>query len=347
MSLQRYRSRPAYGAQLQLAGMAGRYVRQAYNSYMAPTPVQRAVMKTVARSAARTARTRSTRSRKPARKNTSKIKKIQKQVKKLQKYDATGMGVHTHRELDANTVGCDANAMSHNQIPSPLGIAQIELVLANLKFFDPSNPGTLITSNVSTGTYARNIDIASLTQTLWLKNSNRSTVKYCVYLCTVKDDTAILPDQLWLNGIPSQSNLTTREQLGQYPTDYNVLNDLWHLKVACKGMLQAGEGVSCTHSVKDIEYDPATTDSHALTYQKEYKAFSFLVVIEGDLARDNALEEYTTINAALDLKYKSTYVIKYNAGANLHRTHVVNNMHSGFTNFGVQANKPEVQVQAK
>lgn len=270
----------------------------------------------------------------------TEVKQIKKSLSKMKKLDDATIGSLTVR-LNAGT---DLNSSALNQQGSKswsiLSTDQIEAdVINKLKFFDPSNPGTLITANAAAGTFQRNILIDYASMTIHFKNNYQVECELDVYLCRVKDDTDQTVIDAWDAGVPDGSNLPDKNALHQFPTDYNVVNDLYQLKKLKTVKLQAGESCSVSHYEKDIEYDPSTVDTHALSYQREYKSFQFLATVRGLMSHDTTLFEEGIQRAALDVEVRQVYKVKYSAGTNIAYIDVTNTYDTPTNNF-VSSNKP-------
>lgn len=296
----------------------------------------------VAKQAARVARKKAKARAAPKTKTKKVLKEIKHEIRNLKAYDRTGQGEHTHREIQSYSMKSAVNAQACLVVGEASYTWQLEQVIKNLKFFDPSNPSTLLTADLGAGTYARNIMFKSISSFIECRNNYKVPCDLDVYLCKVKDDTNNSPLIAWSAACADNGNLTNTQQLGQYPTDYNLVNDLWKLKLAHKGRLEAGESIKLFHGENDIEIDPATMDSHTLTYQKEWKSYCFLFIVKGVIGHDSVVAtEQTLLPAGVDIYERNVYNIVYNAGAHLKRIHVVNNMDATFTTDGLLSNKPQ------
>lgn len=286
---------------------------------------------------------RKTGTKRPKRKaklNRKTMDRVVKQVKELKQSESAALGTQTTRNLYSARITSSANEQEVSLVSNPLSKTVIESVLSTMKFFNPATPGTLTTASGVAGTYQRNILLKSITSKLLLRNNYKSDVDVKVYLCKCKDDTNISSLQTWINSVPDGSNLTSVQALGQYPTDYNQVKDLYSLSVLCKQSLSPGQSMTCSHSEKDIEYDSSTVDSHNLEYQKEYKCFQFMVVISGTMGHDTSADQQTLMEAGVDVQVSDTYIVKYNAGVNISYSVITNSMNSAFTNQGVQSHQP-------
>lgn len=275
---------------------------------------------------------------------TQDLKGMKLQVKKLKKFDDQSTGFMTNRVAKTGTLRSAANAQN-TVFDSPSDVVTLEARLASCKYFDPSTPGTLVTGSPAAGSYQRRILFNSITMTTTYRNNYQVPVNLIVYLCEVKEDTSITPLTAWSGGIPDGSNLSSTTDLNQYPTDYNQVNDLWKLTKHCEVTLQPGQEKVVTNTCKSFDYDPATVDTHALSYQRDYRAFGFLTVIKGALMHDTLVAgEQGISQSGVDYETKFTYKVKYSAGINITYS-VVDNTYDTITNDGVLSNKPAAENQ--
>lgn len=277
---------------------------------------------------------------------TRDVNQLRGKVIKLKQMDDATTGSLTYRDNYTTQIDSSANKQVTSDVFRINDLTAIETVLAQTKYFNPLIPGTLTVGSSVAGTYQRNILIESASIKLKLKNNYQTRCKVIVYLCKVKDDTSIAPGTLWHNAVPDGSNLTNSTDLNQYPSDYNIVKDIYTLKKLKDCELQPGQICMVSHSTSSYNYDSATTDSHNLAYQKEYKASFLMVVLKGCLAHDSVeSDEQGITQASLDCEANVVYKVKYSAGINLSYTHVINDYNTPTTGF-VVSNKPISGQQA-
>ncbi|AXH76770.1 MAG: putative capsid protein [Cressdnaviricota sp.] len=325
MSVQRYNRQrsSAYG----IAKAAGAYMRydptlkhmrSAYNYATQPRPNT---------APAQPLRGKPTRKRKKYKRRTKqgkKMNKIKNAIHTLRQESDASLGTMTARYQGGQQILCAQNRQGVAN-SNPVTVSTLESVLGNLKWFDPSNPGTLITGSGVAGTYQRNILFKSITQSLLVRNNYQSDCNIRIYWCSCKDDTDQSPEVTWASGGPDGSNLSGTDELLQYPTDYNLFNDLWSSKVVLNTTLSPGQSATVSNTEKDIEYDPSTVDTHNLDFQKEYKSGSFLVVIRGTASHSSTGSSVGFSQAGVDIILKNRFVVKYNAGTNISFLYASNN----------------------
>lgn len=260
-------------------------------------------------------------------------------IRSLQQSERASLGTLTYRNLKSGSSLAVANSNDTKEVADILQAATLESITSQCKYFDPSNPGTLITGSQALGTYQRNTLFKSITSKLMCRNNYQTDARLRVYLCHCKDDTDKSPLTCWTEAVPDGSDLTTPNELTQYPSDYNLVTDLWRLKLVVNTTLAPGQSISVSNTEKDIEIDSATIDSHALKYQREYKAFCWLIVSGGTLAHDTVVSEQGYAPSGIDYTHQNTYVIKYNAGININYA-VISNQLDNFTTAPVQSHQP-------
>lgn len=276
-------------------------------------------------------------------KNLSKeVKSIKKRVADLSKMDDATTGTLTYRLTEVQDVLTAINKQKTYSAHLNRS-TEIENVMAQLKFFNTAD-GLLVTTSGAAGTYQRNIWVKYSSIVVTVRNNYQIPAHVDFYYATVKDDTDQTIEQAWTAGVPDGSNLTDTTDLNQYPTDYNLVNDLYKVKKIKSILLEPGS----EHSVKQVEkgynYDPATFDTHGLFFQKEYKAGQVLVVLRGTLSHDPNNDQQGISNVGLDVSALKTYKVKYSAGTNITYSYVDNN-YDDMPNNAKVANKPVADNQ--
>jgi hypothetical protein len=212
----------------------------------------------------------------------------------------------------------------------PVSTLKLEAVLAKLRFFNPDAPATLIESSAVAGTYQRSINVKSVTQSVTVYNNYQSKFRIRIYLATAKDDTDQTAVDAISNGVgdncfDSANVPLTKAKLQWFPSDINLLGDLYKIKLMSDTYLGPGQSVNAKTSWGNFEYDSSTVDSHALKYQKVHKAQHFFCIAEG-IVGHTATYQTPLVGFGLDLTCETTYKVEYNAGINV--SYVVANLDS-------------------
>lgn len=273
-------------------------------------------------------------------KNVNKaVASLRKQVKDLKMSENASLCTKVYRKVDSWKALAPVNALG---ITTMVGNSAtfLESSMVDLKFYDPALPGTLKSVDFRTGTFQRNILVKLHRSKILARNNYQTDAKLTIYLCKPKDDTNIAPNQAWIDGCSKNPVTISSTDLNQYPTDYDFFNDLWSTKRMIHTTLSPGQSIEASHQEQDFEYDPSNYDSHALLYQREYRSFVWLIVVEGTIAHDTTVStEQGLCQAGIDLKTDTTTILEYEGGVNMKYVESVNNL-STFTNSAVQGHQP-------
>lgn len=249
-------------------------------------------------------------------------KKVKAQIRELKRLTESDMGTLTYRKLENGSWFSAQNLQNTHEITGSTNVT-IEAALAQLRYYNPSSPGTLLTADGTTGTYNKEFLIKSTYSNLTMKNSFMVPVNVQVYLCRPKRDTSITPSEAWQDGLTDISSGVLISSILTYPTDSPIFNDLYSIVKKKSYRIEAGKNITCKHYEKAFQYEPSFNDEHALTYQKKNKSFVWMVVIQGDISHDsndNSLKGTTGVS--LDYMVTNKYVIQYSAGADIKFLHV-------------------------
>lgn len=272
------------------------------------------------------------------RRGTSTMRALKSQVRTLSKKTNESLSELTYRSITAYKLqsGVDSQAVGQEHL---CGVSNLEAVLAQAKFYDPTNPGTLITSNLSTGGYSRKVTFKSCHMRVDLRNSYQVPVEIRVYSCGVSDDTDYTPSQAWTNSVGDSSNLTSITQPYTYPSD-SVAKNIWNYKLIKKRELRPGQHTTVSVNEKSFNYDPSVTDNHNLSYQRLFgHGRSMLIVVNSVLSHDTVADQQGLGAGAIDYCVRKRFVVQYNAGGpSIKYLYYSNGMDNIFTNGAVTGN---------
>lgn len=229
----------------------------------------------------------------------------------------------------------------------------LEAIMANMLFFNPAAPATLVSADLTTGVYSKDVLIKYLTSTLEIRNNYQVESRIKVYLLEARGSTSSSATVAWDNGISDNPydtsgspTFVSRTQMTQYPTDYPIFNTLYKSKVLKDLVLQPGQSTKVKHTVKNIKYDTALLDKETEIYKKAYKSFSFLVVTQGTVSHDSSITGEVGIGESdVDIKQNMTAIVEYDAGINIDYVHLDNDTINSFSIGAVQSNRPESNNQ--
>lgn len=264
-------------------------------------------------------------------------KGLKNQVKELKRLAEADTGELIYRDRATDAVLCSVNGTAHSDFVLN-STSHLEGVLAQLRYYNPSVPGTLTTADGATGSFEKEFYFTTCYGNLTCRNNYQVPVDVSIYLVKVKNDTSIIPTTAFTDGLADVGSPTSTSPL-VYLTDSPIFNDLWKITNTYKFKLSPGQQKSYSASTPKFMYDPSLTDVHGLVYQRKNKTMAFIVRVEGVIGHDTTADEQGCLAAGVDVMFDRTFKVKYQAGADIKYIHVVNSA-STFTNGGVVSNKP-------
>lgn len=273
-----------------------------------------------------------------------KVKGLSRQVRELKRLAEADMGTHIHRRRDVNAILSLENEQNVNYIVS-CNVERLEEVLLQLRYYDPSNPGTLLVASGVSGTFQKDFFFSRIHSKITVRNNYQVPCEVRIYQCVPKDDTSIDVVSAFQDGLTDVGNPGYLSPL-TYLTDSKLFDDLWRIKQSAIKLLDAGRQCSMTWSAKPFQYDPSLTDSHNQQYQAAFQASVFMVFIKGVVSHDALADQQGTSSAGIDMMCDTVYEVKYPAGADITQF-TVDDGSSAFANGARLTNKPAADVQAQ
>lgn len=282
--------------------------------------------------------TSSNRKSKKSRRSKPSLRKEVKQIKRQLNADSAK---HVYKSLAKRALGSSVGLCNYSE-QSINTCSNIESYIAQLRYYDPATPGTLVTASAGTGTYQRELFIKNIHSKLEFTNSYQVPIKIKVYLLKAKGDTNLTPATYYNNSCTDQVinasvDVTTR---GIYPTDLNAFMAQWDCKCVKDVYLDTGSRFTVSHNTGSFKYDPSIFDTHSLEYQKKFKCATWFIRLEGAFGHDTSAAEQTSLQSGVDVNVLTTATIMYDGGINLDDIYIANSQSTSFTNGGVIANKP-------
>lgn len=265
---------------------------------------------------------------------------LKKQVKEIHKKLRADQAYHTYKFRGTDSVLCAVNQVSNFEA-GQFGTGQLETAMANLRYYDPASPATLVTADASTGAYSRDVHVSSVYHKIYLKNNYQTPAYVTVYGCRVKKDTSNSVSNAYTAAITDQSvsGGASTSPLS-FPFEYEDVRSLWDQAKTCRRLLHPGQSLTCTYKSGSFDYHPSLTDLHSLLYQAKNHGFLWVVRVEGDLGHDSAADEQTTLQAGVDIMFERVVKFIYDAGVNLNDFTFANNASASFSNGGVYSSRP-------
>lgn len=217
-----------------------------------------------------------------------------------------------YRAIDAYAIRPSQNATNYNDYIIN-DTTFIEAALASVPYFNPATPGTVTNVNLASPSFSQKIRFKGYTSIL-LKNNYQIPCEIHVYKMTVKVDTNIPPVTAFSNGL-SDVGSPSSTSLCVFPSDSRQLGVLWRTDKTFTAVLKPGETRKYFISCPEILYDPSTTDSQSLSYQRNNKCAGFLVRVSGTPSHDSTTTtQYGVSPAGVDVLVKRYATIIYDSG---------------------------------
>lgn len=238
-------------------------------------------------------------------------KKLENKVSQLKKVVDSTTSSHTWKKtvyerfygVDGEAAYDEGLAFNHSTIANAIG---------NLRFFNPSVPGTLITADADAGLYSREMLIPSIYNKIEIRNNHAVPCYFSVYLLSPKTSTNTSPDTYRTNGLTDQG-APDPDSTMLYPSDSQEFVDQWRIVKSKKVLLKPGKQLIMSHVTKDVKYNPALEDTNNLTYEKGTLVWYYRM--EGVIGYSAATNtNIGRIRAGVDLCTHTIIKIKYDSG---------------------------------
>lgn len=276
------------------------------------------------------------------RKSMSKITRtLTKQVKTLQKAVNVDKAKHTFKSAEAFDLKALIGRCNH-AIYNGVTKGTLETASANLRYYDPAVPATLVTADANTGSYSRDIHFKRFTAKLNIRNNYQVPCRVKVYLLKPKVDSNDSPITTYTNGLADQvinAGVDETDAL-MYINDIERMKEIWKIDCVLDIGLEPGQETATSHTVGPINFDPAHIDDHSNAYQKVLKSFVYVIRVEGVVGHDTAADEQTLLLSGIDIQGFRKAEIEYDAGVALNDIYMVDYRAQSFTNGGVCSLKP-------
>lgn len=223
-----------------------------------------------------------------------------------------------------------------NGFQEAVSISQIELALAQARFFDPATPGTLITASLASPTYTQSIGVS--VSSICIIRNNYQIPCYVYYgVISPKVATSTSPTTAWTNGLTDAGAPTATSYLLKI-RDSQEFTDTYKGKIYSV-KLMPGQMITLKKKTKMFDYDPSYFDTNTQTYQPKAKSSMFFYRVHGLFGHDSAVTtEQGIMPCGIDIHCRNTYTIYYNSGGAAVKTIVLNqNASSSFTNGAVSS----------
>lgn len=254
-------------------------------------------------------------------------KGLNKQIQDLRKAVNMDKSTHIYKSCDTGVFSSSTGRCSHSAINANT-VSKLETYLANLEYYDPSTPGTLLTASGATGTYSRDFKFKNIHSKLTFSNNYMVPARLKVYCCKAKIDSSTGVITTYTEGITDQVITAGADETDAllYLNDIERVKENWDVDCVLDVLLHAGQMAEISHNTGEFNYDPSHVDSFADTYQKQYKAFEWIIRLESVLGHDsNTPYQRTLSSVELDYQHFIKADIEYDAGIQLNRIFIDDN----------------------
>lgn len=266
----------------------------------------------------------------------SNVKALANQVKDIRKAIHQDRSTHTHKYAMSGLVTALATECDHAVVDA-VTPNYLEAYTDNLRYFDPSAPGVLVTADPTTASYSHDLEFKNIYSRLRIRNNYLIPCHVRVYLCKSKSDTNNSPLTEYTAGIADQvvsAGVDTETAL-LYLNDIERVKEQWNIDCVVDKVLNAGQEAITTHSTGSFKYDASHYDTEAIAYQKQWKAYCYVIRLEGVLGHDTGVgAEQGILPCKVDYDMVVKAEIVYDAGVNLNDISI-NDARDSFTNGGV------------
>lgn len=271
-----------------------------------------------------------------------KVKGVNNRLKELKRVTDSDTGTHTQRSRQTWNVLAAVNQQGFISI-STISDATLEAVLAQLRYYNPSTPTSLVQADGAAGSFQKDFYFTKAYSKITVRNNYRVPCMVNVYSCGVKADTDLTPGSAWVAGLANIGSPAQTNPLVKF-TDPPIVNDLWRILKNKKRRLEPGQSFVMSHAPPPFNFSPSTSDSHNLDFQRSFRGHSWHLHVQGVIAHDITDDEQGIEQAGIDLVIDTTFVVKYPAGANIVYLHV-DDQSATFTNDAVVSNRPVASNQ--
>lgn len=198
-------------------------------------------------------------------------------------------------------------------------ITKIANVLALCRTYD-SATNALVTNNLATGTYHRDIAV-KVQSSLVMKNNYNTPCKFDFYILAAKEATNLGIWDTYIAGMASQNIGSGDNQSTAFtPMHSSETTNLWRKVKHVSGYLPPGGSKAISYSTRWFEYDSGYFQSHSFAYQKELASARGFLMVSGSIAHNDATPIPTAVGrtkASLDVELCRKTIVSYQAGADL------------------------------
>lgn len=265
--------------------------------------------------------------------------RVVKEIMSLKRIQEQNTATLVYRDRELNQLVC-TTGVQNSITRGAVNLTVLEEALAQLRYYDPTAPTSLVTADGASGSYMKEFLFTRCSYTMSVRNNYQVPVEVRMYACRVRADTSQTPLSAWSAGMTDISNVDITD-LNAYPTDSALFQELWKVEKRLVKVLNPGEMCSLRiNSPEQFFYDPSNADTHSLEYQIKHHGSEMLVVVKGIQGHDTTAAQLGHLPAGIDISAVREFEVKYDGGGNFRYMYSTGNGVTSFTNAGVVSNMP-------
>lgn len=231
------------------------------------------------------------------------------------------------KQREGSSLTCATNLSNWSQTVFNDGTA-IEANMAYAKAFDPTNPGTLLTTNLSTGTYSRGV-FYSVFGRMKYTNNCHIPVRLTVYHMRTVGMHAVNFNDSYAEMIKDSSNQTLITAKLLSPEDLPNMRKYFKITKKVTKLLKPGDVHIATTGCKMRKYDPSYADYSTAPYSVLYGTRWIIARVDGVLSHDTTpTTDIGDSVGTIDIQSDKVYTYKYDGGFYARYIHTIDNSQS-------------------
>lgn len=218
--------------------------------------------------------------------------------------------------------------------------------LLNCLMVDPQDPSVAPTAeNLAAGTYSTKVRIKSAYLRMQARNNYKVPCVYEAYIFGPIQDTSTSPVTAWTNGLSDNPGnaivaLSSTSPL-VFLSDSGNVKKLYKVLVKKRMVLQPGQELEISYTLKNGTYDNSLGDLDTATYQARLLSMSACANVKGVLGHDTTITtEFGLVAAGVDIRVDRRIIIEYPCALPLRYVEVSNSLDT-FTNNGIVSEMPQ------
>lgn len=243
------------------------------------------------------------------------VAKLKKDVSKLKKEVKVTMSTYIKKyrnfptALSAATTQC---AYSESTLNS---LSVLQDVIDNVKYFNPSVPGTLINVDLTAPTFSNKV-LFKRSYVRAIARCNYSVpARVSMYVLSAKKDTSTVPTTTFSDSLTDTSNASSTSPLIK-PSDCIYFRDLYKIDKHVKKLIYPGQELEISHSYPSFYYDISLADTQTDAYQPRFHGSLLLVRVEG-VQGHGSTSGVAQSRAGVDIEFIRIHEVQYPGGADL------------------------------